>query len=64
MGTILFLKRKNYGRYRCNESGFTTLIKMRMVIFHIKYYENLERMGYGNKAKNFIFTKNFNGKNR
>ena len=63
-GLFYFYKRKNYGRYRCNESGFTTLIKMRMVIFHIKYCENLERTGYGNKAKNFIFTKDFTGKNR
>ena len=37
---------------------------MRMVIFHIKYCENLERAGYGNKAKDFIFTKDFTGKNR
>ena len=37
---------------------------MRMVIFHIKHCENLERAGYGNKAKNFIPTKDFTGKNR
>lgn len=28
------------------------------------YEEILERTGYGNKAKNFIFTKDFTGKNQ
>ncbi len=34
---------------------------LRRVIIHIR---NLERAGYGNKAKDFIFTKDFTGKNR
>ena len=34
---------------------------LKRVTIHIR---NMEREGYGNKAKDFIFTKDFTGKNR